>query len=429
MINQIFQLILSFFVGLMTVRYLGPTNYGAITYIASYISFFSSICILGLDTVVVNRLVNYQDRDGEIIGTAIFLRSIVSIICMGTLSFVIYIVDHGDGTLMKVAFLSGFELLFKAFGTIGFWYQYKLLSKKTAIADMVSFVIASAYRVWLLMAGKDIYWFAFYNSLIFLLAALIYVPMFRKDCENRIFVSREMSRDLLKSCVPYLISGVMVSLYTQVDRIMIKQILGSTTEVGYYAAAVTICNLIAFIPSSISLSSRPILMQMKRDHAVDYNKRVTQVLAAIIWFSIFYSLFVTIFAQKIITVLYGNAYIYGTTTLRLLVWCTIFENLTKIRDMWLIGENQSRWVTLFSLIGTITNIVANYFLIHQFGIEGAAIATVMTQALVTLVVPAVSEKTRMYTIDVLCAITLHKINVKELTLEVRNAMKGKKTSA
>lgn len=417
-INQVFQLLVSFVVGLLTIRYLGPTNYGSITYIASYITFFSALCLMGLDTVVVNRLVVYKDRDGEVINSAILLRCILSLLSMGALSLLVRIVDAGDKELQIVAFLSGFELLFKCFGTIGFWYQYKLNSKKTTLADMLAFTIVSLFRIWLLVTKKNVYWFATYNSLLYFFIALFYVPMFRKDCKHYGNATLEMCKDLWKACVPFLLSGVMIALYTQIDRVMIKHILDSKAQVGYYSAAVVICHLVSFIPNSISLSARPVLMEMKQNNNPNYNLRVTQVLAAIVWFSILYAVFITVFAKWIITYLYQDAYLPAIPVLRLLVWCIIFENLTKIRDMWLISEDQSRYVTVFSGVGTVLNILLNVVFIYKFGIMGAALATVLTQVIVTFFVPILFKETKLYTINVKNALLLRDMKLSTLFHEV-----------
>lgn len=411
--GQIFQMILSFFIGLLSVRYLGPTNYGSITYISSYVSFFSSICLMGLDTVVINKLVYYQERDGEVIASAILLRSIVSILCMFSLSLVVYCIDGGNKELVIIAIISSFELLFKSFITITFWYQYKLMSKKVVIADLLAFLLSSLYRLYLLMTSKNIYWFATYSSLIYLLASLFYIPMFIKDCKSKKYASKEMCKELVHSCVPYLISGIMISLYTQIDRIMIKQILQTTVDVGYYSAAWTVCNLIAFIPNAISVSARPVLMQMRKEGKANYNQRVSQVLAVIIWLAIFYSMFVTIFSKKIILILYGQTYITAHTVLKILVWSTLMENVGKIRDIWLIGENRSNYVTFFSTVGTILNVIINIQFIHLWGINGAALSTVITQFFVMLILPMVFSSTRQFAIDVINAIFLRNIQARK----------------
>lgn len=422
-VNQIFQMILSFFAGLLTVRYLGPSNYGSITYVASYISFFSSVCLMGLDTVVISKLVNYQKKDGEILASAIFLRVIFSIISMVILTLIVYVVDNGNKELVLIAVISSFELLFKCFGTLGFWYQYKLMSKKTAIADMISFFVATIFRIYILISSKSIYWFAAYNSLIYFLEGTSYIFLFKKDCNYRIRISFSLCKELCQACIPYLISGVMISLYSQMDRIMIKQMLNSTTEVGYYSVAYTISNLVAFIPNALSLSSRPVLMDMRRNNNPNYNKRITQTCAIIIWFSILYSLCITVCANFIVNFLYGESYLPAGSALKVLVWVTLFENITKIRDMWLISEQRSKYVSMFSILGTIMNIILNYELIPIYGITGAAIATVFTQMFVTVIAPSMFKETRQFSINALHAITLKNLNLHELFDEIIHAPK------
>ena len=426
MLGQIFQMILSFFIGLWAVRYLGPSDFGSLTYISSYIALFTAACTMGLDTVVVNRLVRFKQRDGEIVTSAILIRSIAAFISMGALAIVVGFADHGDQKLLWIAMLSGFELLFKAAGTISCWYQYKLLSKKTALADMAAFTIASMYRLWLLISSKNIYWFAFYNSFIYLMIAVFYIPMFKKDVDHAGKPTGEMCRDLLRGSFPYLISAILVSLYTQIDQIMIKQILQSTQQVGYYATALTLTWLIAFVPNSISVSARPVLMDLKNKGAQDYEKRVTQVLASIVWISFLCAFLFMVFAHPLIRLLYGASYAPAAPVLQILVWSAIAENMTKIRDIWLIGAQHSKFVTLLSTCGTVVNILLNALLIPLVGIIGAAMATVATQFAVTVFVPLLFKQTRRFGLDVMNAFTLRNIGGRELYEEICTALRGKK---
>ena len=49
--------ILAFLVGIFTARYLGPSNLGLIDYAGAYIAFFSAICTLGINSVIVKHFV------------------------------------------------------------------------------------------------------------------------------------------------------------------------------------------------------------------------------------------------------------------------------------------------------------------------------------------------------------------------------------
>lgn len=422
LISQIFQMVIGFFVGMFAIRYLGPTNYGSITYINSYVSFFSALSSLGLETVVIYQLVHHKDREGEVIASAIFLRIVVSVLCIIALLAVVMVVDHGDHELLIISLLSGTVLIFKSFMTIGFWYQYKLLSKRNVIGNMAAFTIATVYRIYALANGKSVYWFAFYETFVYMLDALFYVQLFRKDCHQKRKISKEMCSSLLKLTTPYLISAVMISLYSQVDRIMIKQLMDSTAEVGLYSAATNICVLIAFIPNSISISARPVLMEMKHNQSENYEKRLIQVLASIIWVSIIYSIFVLIFADLIVNILYGSQYSGAAGAMRILVWVTLVQNLTQLRDLWLIGENQSKYVTIFSITGTLFNILLNLLLIPTHGIIGASVATVATEFFVMLGLPLICKDTRQFGISVLYAICLKDVKLSELYHEVIDAI-------
>lgn len=44
--GRIYHMLLAFFVGLLTARYLGPSKFGLINYAATYTSFFASFCTL-----------------------------------------------------------------------------------------------------------------------------------------------------------------------------------------------------------------------------------------------------------------------------------------------------------------------------------------------------------------------------------------------
>ena len=52
--GRIAQMITSLFVGILSARYLGPSNYGLINYASAYTSFFASVSTLGINSVIGN---------------------------------------------------------------------------------------------------------------------------------------------------------------------------------------------------------------------------------------------------------------------------------------------------------------------------------------------------------------------------------------
>ena len=60
--EKIIQMVISFFVGILTARYLGPDNYGLINYANAYGAFFTAFCTLGINSVIVKNLIDNPDE-------------------------------------------------------------------------------------------------------------------------------------------------------------------------------------------------------------------------------------------------------------------------------------------------------------------------------------------------------------------------------
>ncbi len=56
--GRVYHMLLAFVVGLLTARYLGPSNFGLVNYAATYTGFFASFCTLGINSVIVKNFVD-----------------------------------------------------------------------------------------------------------------------------------------------------------------------------------------------------------------------------------------------------------------------------------------------------------------------------------------------------------------------------------
>ena len=59
-----------------------------------------------------------------------------------------------------------------------------------------------------------------------------------------------MAKRLIRQSYHFILSSLIVTIYSQMDKIMIGQMLNDT-QVGLYSAAVTICNYWVLIPTAI----------------------------------------------------------------------------------------------------------------------------------------------------------------------------------
>ena len=153
------QMLVSFIIGMITVRYLGPSNYGIINYCNAYTAFFTAIAGLGIEAIVVKELIAQPEKEGEIIGSAIAMRLLAGLFSMISILIILFFVDRGNILLIKVGLLQSLVLVFKAFEIIDYWFQSKLQSKYASILKSISYVLVAAYKVFILVTSKWVEWF------------------------------------------------------------------------------------------------------------------------------------------------------------------------------------------------------------------------------------------------------------------------------
>jgi O-antigen/teichoic acid export membrane protein len=80
-----------------------------------------------------------------------------------------------------------------------------------------------------------------------------------------------------------------------------------------------------------------------------------------------------------ISVLYGEQYEPAVAALRLIVWYATFAHMGAVRDVWILAQWKQKYLLVINLIGATTNVVLNGAMIPLLGINGAALASLLTQ--------------------------------------------------
>lgn len=405
MFAQIYQMLLSLVIGVLSARYLGPSNYGTISYASSYVSFFTIACALGLEGIVVKEMVDNRESEGVVLGSSIVMRFVAGFFSMAAVCIIVALVNPGDKVLLVVAFLQSLILLFNAFQIIDTWYQSYLRSKTSTIIKCISYTGMSLYRVWLLVTGKSVEWFAFATSLDALIIAVLFMIRYKKDGMYKLKFSKSMSKHLIGLSYHLIISSLMAVIYNQMDRLMIGKMIDQT-HVGYYTAASTICHMWMFIPQALANSARPLIMELKGKDEKLYIRRIKQLTGVTFWMGVAFALVVTALSHFIIDVLYGADYAQARGPLLLIIWSTVFSSLSYTRAIWMISENKQKYTKQILICGVIVNLILNSVGIKTIGMNGAAAATMVTEIVCCLVAPLLFKETREYVGYVISSINI-----------------------
>lgn len=401
--SKIIQMLISLAVGILTARYLGPSNYGLINYAGAYTAFFASICTLGINSVLVKEFIDNPGQEGKIIGTSLGMRALSSFLSAISIMGICFVLDANEPTTQIVVALCSIGMIFNVFETFNYWFQSKLQSKKTAIASLIAYTITAIYKVILLCNNKSVIYFAMATSVDYLCIAIVLYYFYLKEKGSKLSFSWSYGRQLLQKSCHFILPGLMVAIYGQTDKIMLKHMINDA-EIGYYATATAICSMWCFVLSAIIDSITPPIMQAYSKDKVKYNYLNRALYCIVFYISAFVSIIFTVFGEFVITILYGDTYLPAVAPLRIITWYTAFSYLGVARNAWIVCENKQKHLKYIYATAAFSNVILNIIFIPWLGAVGAAIASLFAQIITTIVVPFFIKDMRSNSIMIIEAI-------------------------
>lgn len=382
---RIVQALVALLINMLTARYLGPSNFGLITYASSLVAFVLPIMQLGFSNVLVQEIVKDPKAEGTIIGTSITFSLISSICCIIGVTAFAFAANPNEPTTVLVCVLYSLVLLFQACDHIEFWYQAKLMSKYTSIISLVAYVVVSVYKIYLLTTGKSVYWFALSNALDYALISIGGIILYRRLDGQKLSFSWELGKRMFSRSKHYILSSMMVTAFAQTDKIMIKMMINEAAT-GYYGAAVACAGMTSFVFSAIIDSFRPSIFEGQEEGNGVFCHRLTMLYSIVIYLSLIQSVFMTALSKWIVQILYGGAYSPAISALQIIVWYTTFSYLGSVRNIWILANNMQKHLWKINMSGAMANIALNAILIPIMGINGAAVASLITQFFTNVIV-------------------------------------------
>jgi len=378
--EKILRMTVGLFVGVWIARYLGPEQFGLFSYAQSFVGLFSIIAALGLDSIIVRELVKNESKKDELINTAFFLKLIGAFIVLILLSIAINFTSN-DSYTNSLIFIIASATVFQSFNVVDFYFQSQVLSKYIVYTNIFSLFLSSIVKIYLILneASLEAFaWVILFDSFILATGFLyFYIQKTSSFTMKYLSFNYNLGISLLKNSLPLIISSIVVSIYMKIDQVMIKEILGNEA-VGQYAAATRLSEAWYFIPVIISASLFPAIIHAKTQNKDIYHQKLQKLydLMVLIAFSI--AIPMTFIATWVIDILYGSDFKASGNVLIIHIWSGAFVFLTVASGKFLIAENMVMKTFYRNALAMIINIILNMYLIESYGIEGAAIATLIS---------------------------------------------------
>lgn len=392
--EKVLRLLIALSVGVWVTRYLGPEQFGILSYAQSFVGIFAALSSLGLNDIIIRELVKNQDNRNLILGSSFGLQTLGSTIIMLILIISIYYNDNEPLT-NKIIIILGLLTFINSFNVIASYFHSQVKSKFYAIAGLVGVIISALLKVYLILGSYSLIYFVYVLAfdVMFLVTGLIW--FYKKSGESLLKwkFSWKMAKDLLKDAWPLILSGIIVSIYMKIDQVMIKEYLGNG-EVGQYSAAVRLSEAWYFIPTIICSSLFPAIINAKLKDDTLYKNRLQQLYNLMVVLGVVIILPVLTLSDWMINLLYGEAFQRSAGVLNIHILGSVFVFLGVANQKWFISENYQAYNIICLGMGMVANIVLNVIMIPRMGIMGAAYATLISQFVASVVAPVFFNKTR-----------------------------------
>ena len=422
--ERILRITVGLFVSVWVAKYLGPKQFGFFSYTLSFVGLFAFIATISHNSIVVRELVKNPNYNDEIVSTAFWLRIMGAMLgILITLAVSINLTSN-DRFINILILIIASSTIFQSFNVVDDYFQSKVMNKFVVITNVISLFLSSVIKIILILNDAPLIafvWVVFFDN--FILASgfiYFYIKLNSKFKIKNLKFNSKTAILLLKDSWPLMISSAAIMIHIKVDQVIIKEILG-LEAVGQYAAAARVSEAWYFIPSVLTASFFPAIINAKKNNEELYNSRLQKLYDIMVWIAIAIAIPMIFLSDWLIEILYGYQYSEAGNVLMIHIWAGVFVSLGLASNTWLICENLQKFLIVNTFIATITNIGLNYILIPKFGIVGAAWATIISYFLVGYLCLLIWKKTRINFINLtksLFFITLFKEkyrwNIKEI---------------
>ena len=393
--DKILRMGVGFFVGVWIVRYLGPEQFGLLSFATAFVGLFGAFATLGLQSIVVRDIVRNPDRAPETLGTTAILQLIG-----GTAAYLIVLIAIAylrpdDAIVRSIVAILGSTMLLKASEISVYWFESKVLSKYTVWVQNGIFLVFATVKVVLILQQASLIAFVWTMLAEAVVVAIILLGVMSKYglLLTKLRINIKSAKSLLKDSWPLLLSGIAVTIYMKIDQIMLGHMIG-VEAVGIYSAALRISEVWYFIPMTIVASTFPAILESKKRSEKQYYARLQKLFDLMVVISVGLALPTTFLSTSIVTLLFGETYGDAGMILSIHIWAAVFVFLGVASSQWYIAEGRQVLSLQRTVIGAFVNVALNLWLIPVYGAVGAALATLISYSVAAFFADVIYKETR-----------------------------------
>jgi O-antigen/teichoic acid export membrane protein len=372
----------------LIARTLGVVVFGQYAFVAALIVLGNVATSFGTDTLLIREVARDRQASIDLVGAALWLQLALSVswlivvvmaapAVIAQSTDVLLAVQIYSLSLIPLAFLTVYTAVLRAHERMDL---YLLLSAIIAVVQLGG--------VWWVLQGN--------HSLLALVMVLNGVQLVAAIfagvvCRRRLpafhfqwTIDRRQLLHIVRLAWPFALLGALAVIYQRLGVLMLSA-LGTEADTGWYAAASRVIEPVKILHFAVLGALLPALAHLTPSTT---DPQPAQLAARVFQRSILFLLaiselvvlFVTAFAEPLVTVLFGVAYTPSAALIKILAVSLIPYTLSAAWSVRLVAQGQERRVMWALALSLAVAFILNLWLIPVFGSSGAALTVVISES-------------------------------------------------
>lgn len=222
-----------------------------------------------------------------------------------------------------------------------------------------------------------------------------------------------LRRRLLAISIPLAVSGASVTVFSQMDKLMLGYFIG-VEEVGQYTIARNVTEVALFPTFALVMMLRPALASRYASGRLDECARLIRhsLRLSLVVGMLFVSVF-AVMSIPLITLVFSSEFSYAGELMALFVWVIAFRSVGVLVLPALVAAERTQLYAYLTTFSAVVNFVLNLLLIPSLHARGAVVATIISYGL--LMVAGLYQVIRIFRV---------RLGFRAFSLAVRTVLAG-----
>ncbi|MBN1466498.1 flippase [candidate division KSB1 bacterium] len=380
-LHQFIVIGLAFILVPVATRQLGANDYGIYT-VATTIGFFVSLFAdLGTSTILTREISKRPKLAGKFFARVLSIKLLLTVLAVALLLIYLSLANYTEKQT-HVILVFCIAAVLGSFSTAAFGVfrgaekmQYEAIG--VSLDKFISVIIGITILLYGLGVEYFIWSFVVSSVMLFIFS---FWTLYHKFITFELKWHQRQSKTILYISIYLGISAFLSMVYNYQDILMLSK-MGTMQDIGYYSAAHRVLMVTRIFPTILATAFLP---QLSAHHA-DKNRLADFFSQGVSYlFLIIFPLIpaTVLLADPIIQFICGIDFIPAADALRILAFAVTAQIMNIFFVPLYVATNNEKKIVHFQIIGLIVNVVLNVLLIPLLSFNGAALATVATEAII-----------------------------------------------